>query len=211
VAGFKRVASRGLFLTALRASAPSSGSGASSSPPTSTTSTSTPLEVKIVNSMAGFGREAWNSLLNAKSSPFLEYDWLHALEASGCASAEEGWQPVHVGVYSGGDGEGALLVAACPLYVKSHSQGEFIFDHSWADYSERALGTRYYPKLLSAVPFTPATGSRLLVHPSLATEGESEGGGEGAGFDAVARSVAGVLKQIVRDNGLSSGTSRRIL
>ena len=199
VYGFKRTAQRGPGLSyrtptvVYRFSSVSSGSSPLSPP--------SDLAVKIVNSIEGFGREAWNSLLNDKSSPFLEYDWLHALEASGCVTVQEGWQPVHVGVYRG---EGGALVAACPLYVKSHSQGEFIFDHSWADYCERALGQRYYPKLLSAVPFTPATGSRLLVHPSLSQAAGAAEEGSGSGFDAVARAVAGVLQQLVRDNGLSS-------
>ncbi len=93
-------------------------------------------------------------------NPFVSHAFLHALEASGSASAKAGWQPAHVLVE---DGDGILLAAA-PTYVKSHSQGEYVFDHGWADAYERA-GGEYYPKLQVAVPFTPVTGRRLLVAP----------------------------------------------
>ena len=95
-----------------------------------------------------------------RHNPFLSHAFLHALEASGSAAAKTGWQPAHVLVE---DAAGTLLAAA-PTYVKSHSQGEYVFDHGWADAYERAGGD-YYPKLQIAVPFTPATGRRLLVAP----------------------------------------------
>ena len=93
-------------------------------------------------------------------NPFLSHAFLHALETAGCASARTGWQPAHV-LVEAADGR---LVAAAPTYVKSHSQGEYVFDHGWADAYERA-GGNYYPKLQVAVPFTPVTGRRLLVAP----------------------------------------------
>jgi predicted N-acyltransferase len=89
----------------------------------------------------------------------LSHAFLKALEASGSASARAGWSPAHVCVEAAG-----RLVAVTPTYVKSHSQGEYVFDHAWADAYCRAGGT-YYPKLQIAVPFTPVTGRRFLVAP----------------------------------------------
>ena len=94
-------------------------------------------------------------------NPFASHAFLSALEDSGCVGGRSGWQPVHILVEAGGAGE---VVAAAPCYVKGHSQGEYVFDHGWADAYERA-GGRYYPKLQVSVPFTPVTGPRLLVSP----------------------------------------------
>lgn len=109
--------------------------------------------------MADVDRDEWNALVGDEQSPFLEWDWLHALEDSGCAVATTGWSAHHLILREGG-----RLIAAAPAYIKSHSQGEFVFDHGWADAAERA-GIRYYPKILVGVPFTPATGRRILTHP----------------------------------------------
>jgi predicted N-acyltransferase len=102
---------------------------------------------------------AWNALALTLKTPFLEWEWLHNLETSGSAVPNEGWLPNHLTVWRGGD-----LVAAAALYVKSHSYGEFVFDHQWADLSHR-LGARYYPKLVGMTPFTPAEGYRFLIAP----------------------------------------------
>jgi predicted N-acyltransferase len=91
-------------------------------------------------------------------NPFISHDFLSALEASGSVRARAGWQPMHLLAQ---DASGTLL-GAVPCYVKSHSRGEYVFDHGWADAFERAGGS-YYPKLQVSVPFTPATGRRLLV------------------------------------------------
>ncbi len=91
-------------------------------------------------------------------NPFISYDFLSALEVSGCVGAAAGWQPAHHALR---DAEGHIL-AVVPAYVKSHSQGEYVFDHGWADAFMRA-GGQYYPKLQIAVPFTPVTGPRLLI------------------------------------------------
>jgi predicted N-acyltransferase len=91
-------------------------------------------------------------------NPFVSHAFLSALEDSGCVGAKTGWTPVHVLV----EDEAEKLLGAAPCYLKSHSMGEYVFDHSWADAYTRA-GGRYYPKLQVAVPFTPATGPRLLV------------------------------------------------
>jgi predicted N-acyltransferase len=113
----------------------------------------------IVSSLAEIGQPAWDGLvaMQDKPNPFLSYAFLHALHESGSASAETGWQPQFVALY-----DGDTLAAAMPLYVKSHSYGEYVFDWAWADAYHRN-GVDYYPKLLSAIPFTPVTGPRLMA------------------------------------------------
>jgi len=113
----------------------------------------------IVSSLAEIGEAAWSELLARQSdgNPFLSYAFLHALHESGSASADTGWLPQYLTVW-----DGDALAAAMPLYVKSHSYGEYVFDWAWADAYHRN-GLEYYPKLLSAIPFTPVTGPRLLA------------------------------------------------
>jgi hypothetical protein len=98
-------------------------------------------------------------------NPFVSYDFLYSLEASGSATAQTGWLPQHLIVESS---DGTLLAAA-PCYLKSHSRGEYVFDHGWAEAYAHA-GGRYYPKLQVAVPFTPVTGRRLLTRPGTSAE-----------------------------------------
>ena len=109
--------------------------------------------------IADIERDEWDALVGPDGSPFLEWDWLDALEQSGCVATKTGWAPHHLTVREDG-----RLIAAAPMYLKGHSQGEFVFDHTWAEAAERA-GLSYYPKLLVAVPLTPATGRRILTHP----------------------------------------------
>ena len=116
-------------------------------------------EIALVRRIADIDREAWDELVGPAGSPFLEWDWLDALEQSGCVTSKTGWTPYHLTVRENG-----RLIAAAPMYLKGHSQGEFVFDHTWAEAAERA-GMTYYPKLLVAVPLTPATGQRILTHP----------------------------------------------
>jgi uncharacterized protein len=104
-------------------------------------------------------RAEWDALATHDPSPFLEWTWLDCLEEAGCVGKKTGWQPLHLALYD----EGKLLALA-PAYAKTNSEGEFVFDWAWADASERA-GIPYYPKLVLAVPFTPATGGRVLVAP----------------------------------------------
>jgi len=113
----------------------------------------------VISSLAEVGQPAWSALLAAQgeTNPFLSYAFLHALHESGSASADTGWQPQYLVLW-----DGAELAAAMPLYVKSHSYGEYVFDWAWADAYHRN-GIEYYPKLLSAIPFTPVTGGRLLA------------------------------------------------
>nr|WP_217345089.1 GNAT family N-acetyltransferase [Noviherbaspirillum sp. L7-7A]MBV0879310.1 GNAT family N-acetyltransferase [Noviherbaspirillum sp. L7-7A] len=114
---------------------------------------------RIIASMAEVGQVQWTSLLSlqADANPFLSYDFLDALHASGSASRKSGWQPQFLTLW-----QDDTLAAAMPLYVKSHSYGEYVFDWAWAD-AYRRNGLEYYPKLLSAIPFTPVTGGRLLA------------------------------------------------
>ncbi|MBJ7313127.1 GNAT family N-acetyltransferase [Rugamonas sp. CCM 8940] len=116
----------------------------------------------IVSSLTEVGESAWNDLLaqqeaGNEANPFLSYAFLHALHESGSACADTGWQPQFLVLW-----QEQTLVAAMPLYVKSHSYGEYVFDWAWAEAYERH-GLEYYPKLLSAIPFTPVSGGRLLA------------------------------------------------
>lgn len=165
----------------MRPMAPKSPAGADSR---AETPGQDPFAVEIHHRIADIGREAWDTLVDG-GSPFLEWDWLHALEESGCATRETGWAPHHVVVRLEG-----RIVAACPLYLKGHSQGEFVFDHQWAHAAQQA-GIEYYPKLLVAVPFTPATGCRILTAP-------------GADRPQLIRLVGGVLMKLCVENGISS-------
>lgn len=108
--------------------------------------------------------QVWNACANPGApipdNPFLDHGFLLALEKSGSATARTGWQPFHVVLEHAGAG----IVGVVPMYMKSHSRGEYVFDHAWADAWHRA-GGKYYPKLQVSVPFTPATGRRLLARP----------------------------------------------
>ena len=135
------------------------------------------IRISIASKISAVDEAQWNACANPapagsgaavdvgpqhgeRFNPFLSHAFLRALEESGSASGKAGWQPAHVLVERSSGG----LLAAAPAYIKSHSQGEYVFDHGWADAYERA-GGRYYPKIQVAVPFTPVTGRRLLVAP----------------------------------------------
>ncbi len=117
--------------------------------------------IRACASIDEIGQAAWDSCANPAGEPFdpfLSFAFLHALEESKSAVAETGWAPYHLVLEDDMDS----IKGVVPLYLKSHSQGEYVFDYSWADAFERA-GGRYYPKLQCSVPFTPATGRRLLT------------------------------------------------
>ncbi|MBU2033202.1 MAG: GNAT family N-acetyltransferase [Alphaproteobacteria bacterium] len=116
-----------------------------------------PLVAKLGGSVGAFTAADWDAL-NPSGNPFVSHAFLTALEDSGSVGEGTGWQPAPIVIE---DGQGTLR-AALPSYLKGHSQGEYVFDHAWADAFERA-GGRYYPKLQIAAPFTPATGPRLLL------------------------------------------------
>lgn len=117
--------------------------------------------VEILSGYGAVPAAEWDALVG-DDSPFLEHAFLHGLETYACAVPETGWTPCPVIVR---DDDGAL-VAAAPSWIKSHSMGEFVYDHAWADAARRAR-LPYYPKLIVGVPFTPVTGGRLLVRPGL--------------------------------------------
>ena len=132
------------------------------------------IEVRVLTSLSRISASEWDSCACPEASdgrrpldPFTTHRFLWALEESGSVGQGTGWLPQYLTTYFDG-----MLIGAAPMYVKSHSQGEYIFDHSWAHAYERA-GGRYYPKLQIAVPFTPATGRRFLVRPGYDTVGMS--------------------------------------
>jgi len=118
------------------------------------------MQVSVINSMDKIAASDWNALAG-NANPFLRHEFLHALEATGCVDAKTGWQPQHLVIHRDGTPRGRLLGAA-PVYLKNHSYGEYVFDWAWANAYARA-GLSYYPKLVVGVPFTPATGPRLLA------------------------------------------------
>jgi predicted N-acyltransferase len=138
------------------------------------------LEIDIVDGLQHVGADEWNALVPA-DAPFTEYAFLRTLEDTGCVGDRSGWSPAHVLVRRAG-----VLVGAAPLYAKNNSYGEYIFDWAWANAASQ-IGVEYYPKLVCAVPFTPATGRRLLV------EGQAV---EGAVVDALIAGMSAVAQQL---------------
>ncbi len=151
----------------------------------------TQIELRILPSLDQIEADDWDSCACPETQdgdrprdPFTTHRFLLALERSGSVGPGTGWQPQYLTAYQGG-----MLIACAPLYAKGHSQGEYVFDHNWAQAYENA-GGRYYPKLQMAVPFTPATGRRFLVRP----------GYEGVGVSAL---IQGAV-QLGAKNELSS-------
>ncbi|WP_068881562.1 GNAT family N-acetyltransferase [Paramesorhizobium deserti] len=147
--------------------------------------------LRVCDSLSAFTPDEWGSLSRTDSkgkdyNPFISYNFLASLEESDCVSRKTGWLPQHLRLE---DADGRLLGAA-PCYLKSHSQGEYVFDHGWADAFERAGGS-YYPKYQASVPFTPATGPRLLHDRSLRPEG-------------IRQALAAGLRQLTEQRGVSS-------
>jgi uncharacterized protein len=114
---------------------------------------------RFLNSIAEVRAADWNALAGTQTQPFLRHEFFLALEESGCTTARTGWTPRHAVL----EDSSGRLIGALPLFRKSHSRGEFVFDFAWAN-AYAQYGLKYYPKLLSAVPFTPVSGPRLLVH-----------------------------------------------
>ncbi len=146
------------------------------------------FDISVAERLADVSRAQWDACAGI-DNPFLSYAFLSSLEDAGCVRADAGWSPRHILIK---DGNGALLAAA-PLYLKSNSMGEYVFDWGWAEAFERAGGS-YYPKLMSGVPFTPVTGPRLLVRGELsATLGQN-----------LKRSLAETMAGAAQGAGLSS-------
>lgn len=126
------------------------------------------ITIRVVDRLSAVDKDAWDAVANppdAPYNPFVSWNFLEALEQAGCAAPRQGWGPRHV---LAEDASGALIGAA-PTYLKGHSQGEFVFDHAWANAYEHA-GGRYYPKLQVCSPFTPVTGPRVLAPTTLGRE-----------------------------------------
>jgi hypothetical protein len=139
------------------------------------------MTIGIARSLADVDAAQWNALIG-DGAPLLRHEFLLALEESGCATTATGWDARHVLHYDAG----GRLAGAMPLYLKPHSWGEFVFDFAWAEAYHRS-GLRYYPRLVSAVPFTPATGPRLL-----------------AGTDAARQALLDAAREQLRELGASS-------
>jgi predicted N-acyltransferase len=142
-------------------------------------------ELHLVPKIRDVPKDTWDALVGPDASPFVEWTWLDCLEEAGCVGKRTGWTPLHLTLYRDNK-----LVAAAPAYVKENSEGEFVFDWGWADASER-VGIPYYPKLIVAVPFTPATGDRVLIAPG---EDKAE----------VTTILAAAIKQWLGTTGVSS-------
>jgi hypothetical protein len=117
------------------------------------------LAVRMLPSVRAIPQATWDALVGDESSPFVEWAWLDALEETGCVGPAAGWTIAHLSFWRGGD-----VVAVVPTYMKTHGEGEFVFDWAWAEAAAR-MRSAYYPKMVVAVPFTPATGDRVLVAP----------------------------------------------
>lgn len=115
------------------------------------------VTARFVDSIAEIGRVGWNGLTGT-GNPFMRYEFLHALEETGCTDAASGWRPRHLALYEGADERCRVIV---PLYEKTNSWGEYVFDWSWAN-AYQQHGIAYYPKFVTASPFTPSAGNRLF-------------------------------------------------
>ena len=144
------------------------------------------MKIELASSLSNVDKNQWNKL-NTCNHPFTSYEFLNALETSNSVSTKTGWTPKHILVKNAANN----LIGASPNYLKMHSYGEYIFDHSWANAFENA-GGQYYPKLLSAIPFTPATGPRILLSPQKNNN------------DEIFKLIIGTYEQLVKNNNLSS-------
>ena len=146
----------------------------------------TPYRLVLIDRLSQVSPEQWDALLPAHAGPFLRHAFLSALEETECVGAKTGWQITHLIAKDQQD----RLVGAFPLYLKQHSYGEFVFDWAWAE-AYHQLGKSYYPKVLSAIPFTPVQGARILVK-------------EGEQAKAIQELLITGLKSIALENDLSS-------
>ena len=144
------------------------------------------MKIELASRLSNVDKNQWNKL-NICNHPFTSYEFLNALETSNSVSTKTGWTPKHILVKNAANN----LIGASPNYLKMHSYGEYIFDHSWANAFENA-GGQYYPKLLSAIPFTPATGPRILLSPQKNNN------------DEIFKLIIGTYEQLVKNNNLSS-------
>ena len=144
------------------------------------------FQLRIIQSISDVDEHSWNALLDSNAGPFLKYAFLHTLEKTGCVGGNTGWQVAHLIV----ENAKAELIGAMPLYLKQHSYGEFVFDWAWAQAYEQN-NMPYFPKALSAIPFTPVRGARLLASAQY-------------GKTAIQEVLVAGLKTLVNQNQLSS-------
>lgn len=159
------------------------------------------ITIKVAPSIADIPAPAWDACAG-DDHPFVCHAFLDALERSGSVGRDAGWVPHHLVI----EDDAGRLIGAAPAYLKGHSQGEYVFDHGWADAYERAGGC-YYPKLQCAVPFSPVTGPRLLVHPDLpapATADSPATTNPPATFNSIADALTRGLMQVTDQYGISS-------
>ena len=142
------------------------------------------MEVRFVDSISEVDQAQWNQMLDT-TYPFIRHEFLHALEASNSVTAQRGWQPCHALVY-----QKDILQGAMPLYIKSHPYGEYVFDHIWEEAFSRH-GLSYYPKLLTAIPFTPVRGPRYIV-----ARKDQHG--------LIEEALVGAVRKLIKKHGLSS-------
>ncbi len=142
------------------------------------------VNAEFLASLDAISASEWNAITGT-DYPFLRHEFLHGLEQTGCTRADTGWQPCHLLLR-----DAAGILAVMPTYLKSHSYGEYVFDWSWADAWQRS-GLEYYPKLVSAIPFTPATGPRLCIR-------------GGADTDRTWDAALQAIRQFAQKQGISS-------
>lgn len=152
------------------------------------------LDFQLHSSITEITAAEWDSCLKQDSSPFVQHAWLRCMEESGCAVAEKGWVPQHISIRAN-----QQIIGFVPLYIKGNSLGEFIFDQQFAEAAYDS-GIQYYPKLLVGVPFTPATGRRIIWKQSVYDELASDP----KVMKALRKAVGEFLKQIAHSNKLSS-------
>ena len=145
----------------------------------------TKYQLKIHRSITTISSEDWNKLITPDTVPFLEWEWLSALEESGSVSAETGWNPLHLCLW-----DGKRLAAAAPLYLRTSSGGEYIFDYFWAEAAE-SIGRSWYPKIVGAPAATPAEGYRFLAAP-------------GTDLDAASAALLDAAETLCRRNRIPS-------
>ena len=144
------------------------------------------MKIELVSDLISVDKNQWNRL-NVTNHPFTSYEFLTSLELSHSVCQKTGWTPKHIIIKDNAN----ILIGALPNYLKMHSYGEYIFDHSWANAFENA-GGQYYPKLLSAIPFTPATGPRFLIRDDNLYK------------DEIFELLVNTIENLVKDNNLSS-------
>ena len=144
------------------------------------------MKIELVSNLINVDKDQWNRL-NVTNHPFTSYEFLTSLELSHSVCQKTGWTPQHIVIKDNKN----ILIGALPNYLKMHSYGEYIFDHSWANAFENA-GGQYYPKLLSAIPFTPATGPRFLIRD------------DNVDKDKIFELLVNTIENLVKNNNLSS-------